>query len=85
MAFRKEKGYVTRLFHHHTLPQHIKRTIALSQYNTAQQQNSQRSTDTNRKWKQSMSGNLGSCRQWHTSVGRGRKYGDSRLNFADHV
>ena len=44
MAFRKEKGYVTPLFHHHTLPQHIKRTIALSQYNTAQQQNSQRST-----------------------------------------
>ena len=39
MAFRKEKGYVTRLFHYHTLPQHIKRTIALSQYNTAQHSN----------------------------------------------
>ena len=45
MAFRKEKGYVTRLFHHHTLPQHIERTIALSQYNAAQHR-----TVSGRQW-----------------------------------
>ena len=47
MAFRKEKGYVTRLFHHHTPPQHIKRAIALSQYNTAQRSNR---TVSGRQW-----------------------------------
>ena len=33
----------------------------------------QNGDDTNRKWKQPMSSDLGPCRQWHNRVSRGRK------------